>query len=86
MKQLNFLRIAIMAIMAMSFVIVMTACAGLENYQLGDFSKSYCTSTDPVFRGQIKDLAKRQGIVLNVDYCTAHGLVDAMVRSGNNRE
>ena len=72
-----------MAIIVMLLAAVTVGCA---NYQVGDLSKSYCESTDPVFRSGVKKLLANQGVVLDVDYCTAHGLVDMMVRSGRTNE
>lgn len=49
------------------------------NYQLGDVSKVYCGSTNQEFRAQIKVTLQKKGFDIGVDYCAAHGLVDAVV-------
>ena len=62
----------------LSLTLLVMGCAA--DYEFGDISKSYCQSTNPEFRQVIKDNLAGAGIELGVDYCTAHGLVDAMIK------
>jgi len=58
-------------------VLVVSGCA--SNYQLGDFSRAYCSSTSQEFRTQLRMRMDSKGIKIGVDYCLAHNLVDAVL-------
>lgn len=61
-------------------VVSMQGCSttSVKNYQLGDISKRYCGSTSQEFRAIIKATLTKKGFDIGVDYCAAHGLVDAL--------
>ena len=77
---------SVLAMMLLLCVTLLSGCADLGNYQFGNMSKSYCASTDSVFRQGVKDLMKEQGVELGIDYCTAHGMMDAMNRVNSVNE
>ena len=52
--------------------------SGCANYQFGDISKVYCGSVNQEFRAQIKATLKDKGYEVGINYCAAHGLVDAL--------
>lgn len=57
-------------------VFLVSACSA--NYKFGDLSEAYCSSTSPEFRATIKSDLAANNITIGVDYCTVHGLIDAM--------
>ncbi len=57
-------------------VALVSACSA--NYEVGDLSKAYCGSTSPEFRATIKSDLAANNISIGVDYCSVHGLIDAM--------
>lgn len=57
--------------------LIVTSCANV-NYKVGDFSKAYCQSVNGEFRAQIKAVLKEKGVEIGIDYCSAHGLIDAL--------
>ncbi|REL31084.1 hypothetical protein [Thalassotalea euphylliae] len=59
-------------------VVVAVSVMGCASYQLGDISRVYCGSTDEAFRAQIKAKLTERGVSIGIDYCRAHGLVDAI--------
>lgn len=58
------------------FLLTFAGCA--SDYKIGDYSHTYCNSTDQEFRAQIKLILESQEIKFGVDYCSVHGLVDAL--------
>lgn len=59
-------------------VLLMQGCNSTD-YQVGDISKSYCTSTDEAFRATIKKVLLAKGVVVGVDYCSAYHLTNLVV-------
>ena len=70
----------ISSIMIVLITLLVVGCSA--DYKFGDISKSYCDSTEPEFRQMIKDQLVGAGIVVGVDYCTTHNLIDTMLSIG----
>lgn len=68
------------AVLAVAFSLGCFSCAN-TNYQVGDISKNYCSSTDPQFRAAMKAIILKSGVHVPVDYCLTYGLVDAMTKT-----
>jgi len=60
----------------LALALVLSGCA---NYHFGDVSKAYCYSTSEEFRVQAKATLTDMGIKVDVNYCAAVGLVDALI-------
>ena len=59
-------------------LILLAGCANID-YHLGDISKAYCGSSNDELRGLLKAKLNESGLTIGVDYCSVHGLVDAVV-------
>lgn len=59
-------------------VILAVLMMGCANYQFGDFSKAYCSSTNQEFRAYAKARLTENGVKVDVNYCIVHGFVDAV--------
>ncbi|WP_041421660.1 hypothetical protein [Shewanella sediminis] len=60
------------------FILLLAGCANID-YQVGDISAAYCGATTDEFRAQLKAELNEQGLSVGVDYCSVHGLIDAVV-------
>ncbi|MCJ8320425.1 MAG: hypothetical protein MJK12_12380 [Colwellia sp.] len=59
-------------------LLMLSGCSAIKNYEFGDISTFYCNSTSEEYRADIRALWDAKGFKIGFNYCTAHGLVDAM--------
>lgn len=67
------------------FILLLAGCSA-NDYEIGDVSKAYCQSTSVEFRETLKGVLAENGVALGFDYCSAHGLVDALLLQQVNRQ
>lgn len=77
----KYCKIAVMAVIA----VLITGCAVTSgDYKLGDISKQYCASSNVESRNLVKNILLNSGVIIGVDYCAIHGLVDMMSVTTND--
>lgn len=57
-------------------VMLLSGCA--SNYQFGDLSEAYCTSTSAEFRAELKAKLSEEGLNIGVDYCSMYGFIEVV--------
>lgn len=62
-------------VLGMLAALALSGCAGVtkpsdDDYQLGDTTRTYCTTTNPIVRKAGRRLAQKSGITL-IDLCRA---------------
>lgn len=72
----------LIAIVTLLVGLIFSGCASVDNYQFGDLSRTYCATTSPILRTQIKAELNAKGMNIGVDYCQLVGLVDKAVSNG----
>lgn len=63
----------LIATLAVLSTLLIGCSAGGSQYQIGDMSRTYCTSTSPEYRATLRTLAIAAGVSM-VDYCLAVGV------------
>jgi|GEM_PF-3414410 len=56
-------------------LLALSGCAAFENYEFGDVSRTYCTSTSPQLREEIKAQLDARGVSVGVDYCELYNWI-----------
>ena len=76
MVNLSFFEKIMGLIFALIAVLIMQGCS--SNYQVGDISKRYCTTTNQEARVMLKAVLNANGVNIGVDYCTAYTIIEVV--------
>lgn len=79
-------QMAISLMLAFTLIItaaVLTACQS-TNYQVGDLSRTYCSTDNEQIRILTKAALIKLGATVSVDYCLIHGFMSEVVHGNGN--